>query len=329
MRKCPFLGYLGYILLILALGLTAVSAEEGNGQHKINTSEIKSLNSINNSTKEVHIQEEPSPMYEIKLVSPELLKTIQFNSGALDQILKVGPGITIGVSTPEVLYIRGDLQSDEFLLNNRNSKDIKNKIVDHLVAITFGRDNANISLLQADRDYMIWFDEEYTTDDINTTLSFARLFNNISTTTQFEDESVLKGDLKNNYEEIPYHYYQIRITSRQFLDDYKDDKYKSSSEDLLKDKNGRIVGIIAPGYVYLWDRLEGQERKYFIYKALFWNLGLHGEISTDPDSFFYTKTNYTTTLSDLDTRAIELLYGGRLSTGMNADTIKKALDISL
>ena len=68
---------------------------------------------------------------------------------------------------------------------------------------------------------MIWFDEGYTKDDISTVLAFARTFNNLSTTTQFEDESVLKGELKNNYEEIPYHYYQMKITTRQFLDNYK------------------------------------------------------------------------------------------------------------
>lgn len=275
------------------------------------------------------VYNESEAIFEIKLVSPELLKTIQTNAGSKDQILKIGPGMTIGVSTPDVLYIRGDLQSDEYLLKMRNDTDIKDSIVQHLLTIVFGKDNANITLLQSDKDYMIWFDEGYTNDDINTVLAFARTFNNLSMTTQFEDKSVLKGELKNNYEEIPYHYYQMKITTRQFLDNYKKDKYKSASEELLKDNTGALVGIIGSGYVYLWDGLEGQERKYYLLKSLLWNMGLHGETSTDTDSFFNIRGNYRSNLSELDNEAIELLYGGRLSTGMNVTSIRKALDISL
>nr|WP_319538009.1 hypothetical protein [uncultured Methanospirillum sp.] len=316
-------------ILLLCFGVAGVGTGDTNISQETSTLDENSVLSDTISSTGIIFRNESDALYEIKVVSPELLKKIQINSGAGDQILKAGPGITLGISTPHVLYIRGDLQSDEYLLKNRNDTDTKDKISDHMIAILFGRDNANITLLQTDLDYMFWFDEEYSSDDINTTIAFARAFNNLSTTTQFEDESVLKGELKNNYEKIPYHYYQIKITTRQFLDNYKKDKYKSSSEELLNDKSGRLVGILAPGYVYLWDGLEGKDRRYFITKSLLWNLGLHGETSTEPDSFFYTRANFSAMLSDLDKDAIKLLYGGRLMTGMKADAIRKALDISL
>ncbi|PWR73904.1 hypothetical protein [Methanospirillum lacunae] len=316
------------LILLLCLGVAGNCTGDNPVSQKASNGSIYDSSSLI-SSQETNIQNDSEPIFEIKLVSPDLLKTILTNTGSRDQILKIGPGMTIGVSTPEVLYIRGDLQSDEYLLQMRNDTDIKDSIVQHLLAIVFGKDNANITLLQGDKDYMIWFDEGYTRDDVNTVLAFARTFNNLSTTTQFEDESVLKGELKNNYEEIPYHYYRIKITTRQFLDNYKKDKYKSASEELLKDNTGTLVGIIAPGYVYLWDGLEGQERRYYLIKSLLWNLGFHGETSADTDSFFYTKSNYRSNLSELDNEAIELLYGGRLSTGMNVTSIQAALDISL
>jgi len=320
-----------HYILILLLCLAMADASTGEEIMSPNTDHFDRNSDISDTTTstEITVQNVSDTVYEIKIISPELLKTILINAGADDQILKAGPGMTLGISTPQVLYIRGDLQSDDYLLQNRNITDIKEKITEHLITIVFGRDNSDISLLESDLDYMIWFDEEYTDDDINTTMEFARSFNNLSTTTQLEDESVIRGELKNNYKEIPYHYYQIKITTRQFLDEYKKDKYKSSTEELLKDKSGTLIGIIAPGYVYLWDGLEGKERSYYIKKALFWNLGLHGETSTEPDSFFYTRANSSASLSDLDKDAIQLLYGGRLKTGMNADDIRKALDISL
>jgi len=316
-------------ILLLCFGVGGVGTGDTNSSSEMSVLNEDSFFSDPISSERKIVRSESDAIYEIKVVSPELLKKIQINSGAGDQILKAGPGITLGISTPQVLYIRGDLQSDEYLLINRNDTDTKDKISEHMIAILFGRDNANITLLQTDLDYMFWFDEEYTNDDINTTIAFARTFNNLSTSTQFEDESVLKGELKNNYEKIPYHYYQIKITTRQYLDNYKKDRYKSSSEELLKDKSGRLVGILGPGYVYLWDGLEDNDRRFFITKSLLWNLGLHGETSTEPESFFYTRANSTATLSDLDNDAIQLLYRGRLSTGMNADAIRKALDISL
>jgi len=317
------------LIFLLCITVAGVGTGDSNFSLEPGVLSTKSSDQDTILSTGIQVQKESDTLFEIKVVSPELLKQIQINSGAEDQILKAGPGVTLGISTPQVLYIRGDLQSDEYLLQNRNNSDIKDKISEHMIAILFGRDNANITLLQSDLDYMFWFDEEYTSDDINTTMAFARFFNNISTITQFEDETVIKGELRNNYEKIPYHYYQIKITTRQSLDNYRKDKYKSSTEELLKDKSGALIGILGPGYVYLWDGLEGQDRRYYITKALFWNLGLHGDTSKEPDSFFYSRVNSSATLSDLDKDAIQLLYGGRLSTGMNADAIRKALDISL
>ncbi|MDD1729210.1 MAG: hypothetical protein LUQ50_09075 [Methanospirillum sp.] len=317
------------IFLILVLGMPILGAGENLSLSPVTTvSEGNSDPSGDIQIPDVSVRTEPETFYEIKLVSPELLKIIQANAGVDDQILKIGPGMNIGVATPHVLYLRSDLQSDDYLLAHRIQGDKKNDILEHLLNILFGRDNPNTVLLHSDRDYMIWFDEEYASDDIKTVLAFAREFNNLSSTARFEEDSVLTGDLKNNYEQIPYYYYQIKITSRQFLDNYKKDHYKPASEEQLHDSGGTLVGFIAPGYVYLWDGLSEPERRYFLVKSLLWELGLHGETNAYPDSFFYKKVNSSAKLSQIDKEAISLLYGGRLSTNMTADSVRKALDIS-
>jgi hypothetical protein len=237
--------------------------------------------------------------------------------------------MTVGISTPHILYLRSDLQSDEYLIKNQNQSDIKEEISEHLLDISFGRDNSNLTLLNKDLKYMIWFDAVYTNEDINASLEFARLFNNLSSTSQFEDESVMTGDLMNNYEEKPNYYYNIKIAPKQFLEEYKKNTYQSSIEEILTDNNGDLIGILADTYVYLWDGLSSSDRKYFITKSLLWSIGLHGQTSTYPDSFFYKGADRSTNLSTLDKEVIKLLYGGRLKTGMAPDEIYKALDISI
>ncbi|PKL60848.1 MAG: hypothetical protein CVV33_00580 [Methanomicrobiales archaeon HGW-Methanomicrobiales-4] len=277
---------------------------------------------------DTRINVESESFYDIKLISPEFLTQLIANADQGDEILKAGPGMVIGLYTPRVLYMRSDITNDEFLTESREKSNVKDEITQHLIDISFGKDNSNLSILKDDLKYQFWFDSSYTQDDIHNALEFAKIFNNLSSTTQFEDESVMRGDLKDNYEKIPYHYYNIRIVPMKYLNEYKDDKYKSSAEEIVKDKNGKMIGFLTAEYLYLWDGLNPAEREYYVTKSLFWSCGLHGETSTRTDSYFYKNLNTSANLSYLDKEAIILLYGGRLSNDMKPDRIRKALDIS-
>ncbi|PKL59303.1 MAG: hypothetical protein CVV33_08535 [Methanomicrobiales archaeon HGW-Methanomicrobiales-4] len=321
--------FLCIILVITVIPLPGSCTEEHESpDQKAGVSNPVSAHSASSFQEYLNVEEYPDSFYEIRFISPELLDTILSNSNPEDEVLKIGPGMTIGISTPHILYLRTDLQSDEYLLKNREMTDLKEEITQHLLYITFGRDNANVTLLKKDLKYMIWFDAVYTKEDITNSLQFARLFNNLSSTAQFEDETVMTGDLMDNYEVKPNNYFNIKITSKQFLEEYRKDKYQSSTEEILKDKKGNLIGILSDTYVYLWDGLSVNERKYLIIKSLLWGIGLHGETSTHPDSFFYKKADSEVSLSNLDMEVIKLLYGGRLSSGMTPDQIRKALDIS-
>jgi hypothetical protein len=271
---------------------------------------------------------EPESYYTIKMISPEFLTTLISNANQDDAVLKAGPGLIFGLYTPGVLYLRSDLASEEFLVESRKKGSIKDEITQHLIDIGFGKENTNLSILKGDLDYKFWFDSAYTQEDIDTVISFAKIFNNLSVTTRFEDESVFRGELKDNYKIIPYYYYNIKIVPMEYLNVYKEDKYQSSKEKIVKDSSGKMIGFLTSGYLYLWDGLNPKERAYYITKSLFWSCGFHGESSTRPDSYFYKKANMSATLSDMDREAIKLLYGGRLNNQMQPDMVKKALDIS-
>lgn len=314
------------MVVCLIVGCSVVAENESSGTTEHISPLSPSPSFIGTSSRMV--QEEPENYYEIQFVSPEFLKNILANSAPEDIALKTGPGMIIGLATPKVLYLRSDMQSEELLIKNRETTDQKEKITRHLVDITFGRDNANISLFKNDLDYLFWFDAEYDQQDIDAALAFARLFNNLSQTTQFDDETVMTGELKNNYQDIPYHYYNIKIVPRQFLDEYKDDKFKSASEELMRDKSGTLIGILSKDYVILWNGIPSHDRPYYLTKALLWSMGLHGESDMYHESFFYKSANSSAQLSSLDIEAIKLLYGGRLKTDMTAENVRKALDIS-
>jgi|GEM_PF-1162867 len=328
-KKCQSAVFWFFSFFLVLMTLTGYCAGDSSETPFTTVSNTNSSDTHGSGTPNVTIEKDVKLIYEVKLVSPKIIENVKANSNILDTILKIGPGLLVGVSTPSTLYLNANIHSDEYLLKNRENTDYKEKITEHLISIVYGKDSANNSLLQSEPDYMIWFNEAYNSDDINTSLAFAREFNNLSSTAQFEDEYVLKGDLKDNYVIVPYHYYRITFTSREALDVYKKDKFKSSNEEVINDKNGVLIGIIGPEYVYLWNGLEGKDRQYYIMKALFWNMGIHGETSTEPTSFFYSKANTSSTLSELDKDAMRLLYGGRLNPGMNADTMRKVLNNNL
>lgn len=302
------------ILFLCIFFINTVSSEKFSDS---NPSEISTLSKI-----------ESGSIFSIKFVSPDLIDHMRPSMNLDDTLLKVGPGIVIGIMTPRVLYIRGDLRNDKFLVKNRVTNDYREEIAEHAVDIAFGKDNTNLTLLKKDLDYMFWFDASYTNEDIECIRTFARIFNNLSLTTQFEDEDIMLGDLKNNYNEPSYHYYNIRLVPDQYLDYYKDKVYSSKNEDIIRDKKGKVIGYQSSDYVILWNGLSQKDRNYFITKSLFWSCGLRGESDSHKDSFFYNRANMSATLSSLDKEAIKLLYGGKLDNNMNSKNVRKELAIS-
>jgi hypothetical protein len=100
-------------------------------------------------------------LFEIRIVSPEMLETVLLNYGKQAVPLKVERGLFIGVLTPGILYLRGDLNEEDFPVRQIIQDSTDEKVGNHLIDITFGRDNSKTELFDNTKEYLIWFDAMY------------------------------------------------------------------------------------------------------------------------------------------------------------------------
>ena len=264
--------------------------------------------------------------YNIRIIPPSALKSMEKELKTDEYLIHNEKGDLIGVVSPKALYLRGDLVQLEQNSGRSGKEFDKTDIASHLVDIAFGFDNAKLALFKSDKDYKFWFDAYFTNADLDAAKKFAQMFNSLSDSTQFEDEEVALGFLMNNYADIPYNFYNIKIIPENMLEDFKDDR--AQSDHLIKQSDGTLIGIAAADHLYLLDTLKEDERQYYIRKGVLYSMGLHGTSFNDKESFFYRESGLNQNLSDLDKEAIRLLYGGRLKTGMDLEETKKTLGIS-
>lgn len=264
--------------------------------------------------------------YNIRILAPEELEKMRISLKADEHLIRNEQGDLIGVVSPRSLFLRGDLVQLQQGEKREGREFGRTDISEHLVEIAFGLDNAKLGLFKTDKDYQFWFDAFYTQDDVKYALELAKFLNSLSDTTQFEDEEIALGFLKSNYATIPYNYYNIKVIPKKMLDDFKD--RRKPGEHLLKRSDGTLIGIIGSNFLYLIDTLSPEERKYYIKKGVLYSMGMHGVSYNERDSFFYRVEGQNRELSELDTHAIKLLYGGRLKTGMDIEEVRKTLGLT-
>jgi len=283
--------------------------------------------SPNSSEPNVEAIQDVPGLFEICIVSPEMLETVRNNYGSKAIPLKVERGLFIGVLTPGTLYIRGDLNEEDFPVREIIHGNLEEKIGKHLIDITFGRDNAKTELFAKAPDCLIWVDTMYQKEDIEAIREYIDLINDLSQTTTFEDEEIALPSFKPNYNPIQYQFYKISIVDKEFFKKKLDDR-DSASEQLLKDAKGRQAALVRKDHLFLLNDVARDERNHFLLAGILFSMGFHGE-SQASDSFFYPGNTKQTQLSDLDKKAIELMYGGRLQSGLDIEGIRKTLGIEL
>jgi hypothetical protein len=264
--------------------------------------------------------------YNIRIVSPSDLETLKNEIHADEYPIYNQNRDLIGIVSPHKLSIRGDLVNLQKESGKTGKSFDKTDVAEHLVDITFGNDNAKLNLFKSNKDYQFWLDAFYTSDDTKFLLDLASLLNTLSDTTQFEDEELALGFLKTNYADVPYNFYNIKIIPQKMLDEFKDNR--KSDERLIKDSEGRLIGIVGNDHLYLLDSLSTEDRKYYMLYGTLYSMGMHGKTYSEKDSFFYQVGGVRNTeLSDLDKEAIKLLYGGRLKSGADLEEVKKTLGL--
>lgn len=264
--------------------------------------------------------------YNIRIVPASVLDQLEKEMESDEYLIHNDNGEKIGIVSSESLVIRGDLVQLERDSGVGGKEFDKTDIAKHLLDITFGHDNVKIDLFKSNKDYKFWFDAYYTNAETDYVLKFAKQFNAISGTTQFEDEEVALGFLNKNYAEIPYNFYNIKIISDKMLDMLYDDR--KTSDYLFKDKDGKLIGMVNKDYLYLSDTLKDADREYYMLKGILYSMGMHGTSYTDRESFFFREEGKNKELSPLDIEAIRLLYGGGLKSGDTLEDARKNLGLS-
>lgn len=264
--------------------------------------------------------------YNIRIIAPSELDTLKNEIKSDESPIYSEHGDLIGIVSPRKLYIRGDLVELQKTGGKSGKTFDKNDVAEHLIEITFGNDNSKTQLFKSDKDYQFWLDAFYTTDDTKFLLQLAPILNSLSETTQFEDEELALGFLKTNYADVPYNFYNIKIIPENMLDDYKDER--KTDERLIKDSNGKLIGMVGSDHLYLLDSLSSEERQYYMLYGILYSMGMHGTTYSEKDSFFYRVGGVQNKeLSDLDKEAIKLLYGGRVKSGTDMEETKKTLGL--
>jgi len=80
------------------------------------------------------------------------------------------------------------------------------------------------------------------------------------------------------------------------------------------------------GYdIYINDQIEGDTRTHYLLRALLYTLGFKGDSLRYPDSIFAYPENNATSLSFLDEKAIQVMYGLGMDNGMTVEDVKRVL----
>ena len=87
-------------------------------------------------------------------------------------------------------------------------------------------------------------------------------------------------------------------------------------------KTGTYYLVRTDEKTYVNSDLKGNERKRWILRAILLNLGFPGETLKYTDSVFYTGASNASQLSDIDQKALQLMYGSKVTNGMTRSDLK-------
>jgi hypothetical protein len=323
------------LILIMAVYFSGCTSQPGEKMSNQTPDSLKIKEEADNSDNQNSDSESHSSSpkissgdsyFNIRIVPASVLDKLQKEMDSDEYLVKNDKGYVIGIVSSETLVLRGDLVQLQEQLGSSGKDFDKTDVSLHLLDITFGLDNSKISLFKSNKDYKFWFDAYYSDSEVQYVQQLARLLNSLSGTTQFEDEEVALGFLQTNYENIPFNYYNIKIVTDKMLKEFVDDRI--DSDHLIKDNDGKIIGLVNIDYLFLVNTLDEEEQEYYILKGLLYSMGLHGTSYKNKESFFYREEGINKNLSDLDMEAIKLLYGGGLKNGNTLEDVRKTLGLT-
>ena len=179
------------------------------------------------------------------------------------------------------------------------------EITSHLLEIGFGPNNNVVNKPRQDR-LVVSVEGLYDGSDINVLKTFIGQFNNYSSTTKISE--FINFDRP---ADIPLSFSPARTFSQL--------NTTVSYQDF---KNGTWYFVVTPQKTIINSDLKGDERKRWVLRAALYNLGFYGETADYSDSLFYAGKGNASQLSDIDLKALQLMYGKKITNGMNKDNIR-------
>ncbi|MCX6701144.1 MAG: hypothetical protein NTV68_14720 [Methanomicrobiales archaeon] len=93
-------------------------------------------------------------------------------------------------------------------------------------------------------------------------------------------------------------------------------------------KDGVTYAKVKNNIIYINSDLQGAERQHDLLLALLFELGFKGSTMKYPDSIFFDSGNDVTSLSKIDSKAVQIMYGQGMYQGMTVDDVKKRVLIT-
>lgn len=196
-----------------------------------------------------------------------------------------------------------------------------NDVNRHFVDIAFGPDYSYINKWNKEL-VGVTIDGSYTDDDVKILNDFFKLFNSYSSYTKLPSE-VKQGEKGL----IVIHFMPESSLKNINIDNsLKISKnHETGSINFIYNSMVGPYGASSTDHLYLNSDLKGDARKHWVLRSLLYELGFPGETGTYPDSIFYSDSDSITSLSKIDVKALELMYGTKISFGMSLNQVKQLL----
>lgn len=194
----------------------------------------------------------------------------------------------------------------------------------HFYTTAFGSGNSKIMKRAEDR-ISLALTGDNTDEDLALLEQFAGRFNNYSSTNKFT-AGIKSGDKATIVVFfLPGSSMQaIRNTDGSDIDG--SDISRNPDTDEIQFIHERVkIDFVTKDIIYINSDLQGDQRKHWMLRGLLYELGFTGETNDYPDSIFYAGSDNTTELSDMDMKAVGIMYGKKITAGMTADRVKSML----
>jgi|GEM_PF-1019994 len=191
----------------------------------------------------------------------------------------------------------------------------------HFIQIAFGPDSTKIAKPADDR-ISIAMSGDFVENDTLMINEFTSQFNNLSSTKKI-NTGIKTGD------QASIVMYFLPEASLENIEDSGTNVFKDPKTGVIHFLHRTIQNqLITKEVMYVNSDLTDKQRTHWVLRSLLYQLGFTGETYDTPDSIFYANSENTTQLSDIDLKAVGLMYGKKITTGMTFDRVKALLLIS-